>query len=336
MKCFVLCAIFLLLFVGTVSAEGNDETTSTLLHFNTSTLETNDAAGTQLTFTNTGVVQNSTAPLMFSTSNALFTTDRLRADGNSTLLDFGTGNFTIDFWIRFQQSQAAYASIFGSWTPYQAGLHPGGGLVLDVGAGGTKPRLVFTDDITTRVVTFSTSIPLNQWAHVAIVGVSGDSLTAYVNGISNATYPTHNIRREPEYKIFDIGDEGASTANHPLINVMIDEFRIQKGTAAWTTGFTPPTSEYHYDYPPPVASFNLTLTDTSTNVPTSWQWNATNLLGNNTPVTISTDQNPILTLTQGNWLIDLIATNDQGSDTCNSTIGINLTSPQVYFWERTS
>ena len=105
MKRFALCAIFLLLFVGTGSAEGNDETTSTLLHFNTSTLEANDAAGTQLTFANTGVVQNSTAPLMFSTSNALFTSDRLRADGNSTLLDFGEGNFTIDFWIRIQQSQ---------------------------------------------------------------------------------------------------------------------------------------------------------------------------------------------------------------------------------------
>ena len=86
----------------------------------------------------------------------------------------------------------------------------------------------------------------------------------------------------------------------------------------------------------PVASFNLTLTDTSTGVPTSWQWNATNLLGNNTPVTISTDQNPILTLSQGNWLIDMIATNDIGSGTCNSTIGINLTSPQVYFWSRIS
>ena len=86
----------------------------------------------------------------------------------------------------------------------------------------------------------------------------------------------------------------------------------------------------------PIASFNLVLTDTTTGAPTSWQWNATNLLGNNTPVTISTDQNPIVTLTQGNWLIDLIATNDLGSDTCNSTIGINLTSPQVYFWERTS
>ena len=86
----------------------------------------------------------------------------------------------------------------------------------------------------------------------------------------------------------------------------------------------------------PVASFTITLTDTSIGPPSSWQWNATNLLGNNTPVTISTDQNPILTLTQGNWLIDLIATNDLGSDTCNSTIGINLTSPTVYFWSRTS
>ena len=38
---------------------------------------------------------------------------------------------------------------------------------------------------------------------------------------------------------------------------------------------------------PPAASFEITFTDTTTNLPAFWKWNATNLLGNNTEVTVS-------------------------------------------------
>jgi PKD repeat protein len=86
----------------------------------------------------------------------------------------------------------------------------------------------------------------------------------------------------------------------------------------------------------PVASFDIVLTDTSTQYPTSWIWNVTNLLGNNTEVTYSTSQNPILNLENGNWRINLTATNAVGSNTTSKIIGWNLSSPVVYFWKRTS
>ena len=86
----------------------------------------------------------------------------------------------------------------------------------------------------------------------------------------------------------------------------------------------------------PVSSFVLTLTDTSTNTPTSWQWNATNLLGNNTEATFSTEQNPVMNFGVGNYLIKLTATNTAGSNSTTKIIGLDLSSPQVYFWSRTS
>ena len=86
----------------------------------------------------------------------------------------------------------------------------------------------------------------------------------------------------------------------------------------------------------PVSSFNIVLTDTSTNSPTSWKWNATNLLGNNTEFTFSTSQSPIFNLGTGNWKINLTAINGVGSDTTSQIIGYNLTSPKVYFWNRTA
>lgn len=60
----------------------------------------------------------------------------------------------------------------------------------------------------------------------------------------------------------------------------------------------------------------LTLTDTSTNVPTSWVWTATHVSGNNTPFTFSTAEEATITLNAvGSWMIQHTATNADGSDT---------------------
>jgi len=85
----------------------------------------------------------------------------------------------------------------------------------------------------------------------------------------------------------------------------------------------------------PIASFVITLADTSTGLPSSWQWNVTNLLGNNTEVTFSTSQHTNMTLGQGNWLVKLTATNSLGSSSATKYIGLNLSSSLVYFWNRT-
>jgi PKD repeat protein len=87
---------------------------------------------------------------------------------------------------------------------------------------------------------------------------------------------------------------------------------------------------------PPNSSFVITLTDTSTNVPTSWKWNKTSLLGDNIETTFSTSQNPVFNFPTGNYLINLTTSNAIGSNSTNQTIGWNLSSPKVYFWSRTA
>jgi PKD repeat protein len=87
----------------------------------------------------------------------------------------------------------------------------------------------------------------------------------------------------------------------------------------------------------PRAYFNITLTDTSTNYPTTYRWNATNLLGNNTEFTFSTAKNPTIDyLGTGNWIINLNVTNLLGFNSTTKNVGINLSSPVVYFWKRVS
>lgn len=75
----------------------------------------------------------------------------------------------------------------------------------------------------------------------------------------------------------------------------------------------------------PIASFTkntsygtsplaVALFDTSTNSPTSWAWYFTNITGNNTQTTFSTNQNVNYTFGNGNWSIRLNATNAGGSN----------------------
>ncbi len=125
--------------------------------------------------------------------------------------------------------------------------------------------------------------------------------------------------------IFTYTSPGSYTINHTVVNGAVTS-KVSKFLTI--TGTAPSTV--------PNASFVITLTDTSINIPTSWQWNATNLTGDNVERTFSTSQNPIWNLTKsGNYLIKLIATNSFGSNSTNMTIGYGLTNPKVYFWNRT-
>jgi PKD repeat protein len=87
--------------------------------------------------------------------------------------------------------------------------------------------------------------------------------------------------------------------------------------------------------PTPTASFTANQTqgysplavlfnDTTTNTPTSWIWNFTNVAGNNTPATFSTIQNVTYTFPNGNYSISLNATNAYGSNVSTQVTFINV------------
>jgi PKD repeat protein len=125
--------------------------------------------------------------------------------------------------------------------------------------------------------------------------------------------------------IFTYTTNGTFTVNHTISSGGVVSTKTKDVTILGGTGSAAP-----------IASFNIVLTDSSTQYPTSWIWNVTNLLGNNTEVTYSTSQNPILNLGNGNWRINLTAANAIGSNATSKIVGWNLSSPVVYFWNRTS
>lgn len=87
----------------------------------------------------------------------------------------------------------------------------------------------------------------------------------------------------------------------------------------------------------PVASFTADITsgttplavqfnDTSTNIPTSWNWSFQNVTGNNTQVWWSTTQNPALSFGVGNFSIKLNATNGGGSNISTQSTFVNVSA----------
>jgi len=75
------------------------------------------------------------------------------------------------------------------------------------------------------------------------------------------------------------------------------------------------------------APLAVQFNDTSANSLNSWDWSFTNVTGNNTPVSWSTEQNATQTFGAGNFSIALKAGNPGGSNVVRQVTFINVTGP---------
>jgi hypothetical protein len=150
---------------------------------------------------------------------------------------FGTGDFTIECWIYLSGSNINYRTIVstrasnGTTTGWCLATNAGGDIYIYSGA---------------FLVTASSAIVSNTWYHIAVCRVSGTT-TLYLNGVSMATSATART----------YSDAGLSISADPfgateLWQGYISDLRLIKGTAVYTTAFTPPTqtlTNYSATYP---------------------------------------------------------------------------------------
>jgi hypothetical protein len=147
----------------------------------------------------------------------------------STAAEFGTGDFTVEAFV-YLTAATTYAMLFGS-----SGLNMYFGIVVY----GVAPlyRLTAYDGTTILEQTTGTSFTLNAWNHVAWVR-NGTTFTAYLNGAS--VYSTTNSKNITGTTGFQVGHSPNYVPYYWAGN--ISNFRIVKGTAVYTTTFTPPTA----------------------------------------------------------------------------------------------
>jgi hypothetical protein len=209
-----------------------------------------------------GSAQITTAQSKFGGASGLFhgSGDYL-STADSDDWTFGSGDFTIDFWVRFNALPSS-----GGWgdmifTHYQDGnnqywlmVYNSGGTcqwVFMVWSGGSAPIII--------QVNSSPNLATGTWYHVALVR-TGNDWKIFQGGTQCGTTVTSSAAIPNYSGSLVIGRYAGGGLD---FNGWLDEFRISKGTARWTTSFTPPASAYAADGPT-VLLLHMDGTDGST------------------------------------------------------------------------
>lgn len=149
--------------------------------------------------------------------------------------DFGTGDFTVDFWHYASIVPLDGTGLIGGYT----GL--GIGWLIAV----TDNGHLFIQANGTDQFECTPALPLSTWTHIAVVR-SGNILTAYQNGVTVGTLTitgSHTLNTDGNGIVIGRSRTDAYPVNNYFTGYL-DEVRIGKGIARWTSDFTPPALPY--------------------------------------------------------------------------------------------
>jgi hypothetical protein len=237
---------------------GNDSYTKLLLHCNgvdASTTFTDNSPSAH-TMTANGNAQIDTAQYKLGTASGLFDgAGDYVSTPDSADWNFGTGDFTVDFWIRRNGSQADFTGIINAADSSNVGwtLHFG----YAAGGNANKLRLITRGGVVDLVDT--DVLPDTSWNHVAIIRY-GNNLKLYVNGVEKATYNCTGVTYNSSSRGLNIG-RLYTNSDTKYFNGWLDEIRVSKGIARWTADFTPPTIEYALDFDELTINETITLSE---------------------------------------------------------------------------
>jgi len=226
------------------------ENVSLLLHMDGSNGSTTftDSGPSARSVTRTGNVQISTTQSKFGGASGYFdgTSDCLTVT-DSNAFSFGADLFTIEFWFYVPPATTdrtlfVMPRIGGGWPTLIVFLTGSG----NVGAycsttGGSFAHYMNTASIGAVVA--------NTWNHFAYVrtGAGGNDYRVFLNGTINspgdANYPS-TVSTYPSVNEIRISDAFNSTFGVDSWLGYIDELRITKGIARYTSNFTPPTAAF--------------------------------------------------------------------------------------------
>jgi len=187
-----------------------------------------------------GNTTGSTTQVKFADTKSMYfdgTGDYLET--SSTSLDnfnFGTGDFTVECFIRNVYQSGSYFDILGTANNAgYVGTNRGGWMLSYY----TSQNLRFNYQYNNAWIfepSFAHTLNINTWYHIAVTR-QGTQLKCFVDGNqvgSTITDSTNIISTEP----FNIGRGYGGTVT---TNSYIQDVRITKGLARYTANFTPPT-----------------------------------------------------------------------------------------------
>jgi hypothetical protein len=201
-----------------------------------------------LNFTNAGITDATSKNVLETVGNAQISTTQSKFGGSSMLFDgtgdwligqrnpdlsFGTGSFTMEGWAYVTSVDSTYRTILSIGSPVQ--IYARNGTI--------ECYFNDSDDTSTYIVNDlqgpASSVAANTWFHFAVVR-NGTTFTAYVNGVAGAAGT--GVSAAVFYSAQPIRIGVASDGSSLPFTGYIDDLRITKGYARYTTNFTPPTS----------------------------------------------------------------------------------------------
>jgi len=211
--------------------------------------------------------------------------DYLTTANSLGINNFGTGDFTIECWVNF--------SVVGN------------GQFISAGSGGQANAYYwqyYSSQLQLGVqggssITVASWIPVaNTWYHVAVTR-SGTNVYQFVNGVQLGTTATSS-------QSFADGPTYIAYGGAGYFNGYISNARIIKGTALYTTTFTPPTQLFPITNTTLLTCQSPTFIDNSTTAATITQ-NGSPKVSNFTPFAGYQGFNPALGAAAGGvWTID--------------------------------
>ena len=141
----------------------------------------------------------------------------------------GSGAFTVECWANVLSNGTSYTDAF--LAQYQTNNKFILGVksnVVRVWMGGSEVRVG------------TTNINNNGWHHIALVRNASNSCQLYVDGVADGAAFSNSTDFSASLENFEIGswDNGSNSDLHGYIR----DLRVVKGTAVYTSAFTPPTA----------------------------------------------------------------------------------------------
>lgn len=206
---------------------------SSLLHFDGSGGSTTFTDQKGLTWSAIGNAQISTAQSKFGGSSLLLdgAGDGIQT-GATAAFDFGTGDFTVEFFLYVIAHTNATAALLSSgaasWVTGERVMR------FDTGA----KLSLYTYEIGNIIGV--TSFPTGAWKHVALCR-SGTTMRLFYDGAVDATA---TIGGAVNFNTSSKTLIGNSVFDGLSLNGYVEEFRATKGVARYTSAFTPPTAAF--------------------------------------------------------------------------------------------
>ena len=148
--------------------------------------------------------------------------------------NMGTGDFTIEAWYYF----TSFSNSFGHYDQWN-GSSTGSGNVQMWNSTSSQGKIKWYYDGSSNF-TSSTTMSTGQWYHVAYVRESG-TLKIYFNGTVDSNTQSYSSQFGKTGTLY-LGDQHAGGGGAP--QYYIDDLRVTKGLARYTSNFTAPTTAH--------------------------------------------------------------------------------------------